>query len=360
MIAAQGFSGRYTMHNQQGGIVTLALSQDAQGKIVGTLSGNGVSFQVEGTLEGNSAVGAIFSNQGGMYFQADLQGARLVVTIVGVGPDNEPDYSQTEEWAFTRQNGGVAAQPESAGPLGGSVSGAVASGVDAALGTFSNGTMTIQLQGAKGTYSGIASLQGQQYAVAAKGTGAQLTGTYTADGTSYPWTAAIQGDLMTMSVDGQTIHLQRQGGGVAAGAQPANARPAQGVRPEPQHSQLSAQGQQWDQWFRGKRLTQMSSYSSSGGSGGYSSHNTWDLCRDGRFFFSGSSSVSVDVGGASGYNGAQDAGAGQWRIVEQGPVGGVELRWAGGQVTQHRLEYQDQATYIDGTRTYVTEDNTSC
>ena len=236
--------------------------------------------------------------------------------------------------------------------------GSVAAQGDPYVGTFSNGVLVLQLQATQGGYTGVAVVQGQQFPVTARQTTNGLEGSYSAQGTTYPWTAALQGDLLVMYVDAQTLQLQRQ----AVGTQPTPATqpPGTGTGGQPQ---LSRMGQEWLAYLAGKRVTRIESYSSydgTGGGGGYSAREEFDLCSDGRFFYSGSSSVSVDVGGTGGYSGGADGGAGSWRIVEQGNVVGIELRWNNGNVGQALLEYRDGGTYVDGQRMYVTNDNTSC
>jgi len=354
-LAAQNFTGTYAMPNQQGGTITFSISQDAAGKVTGTVTGNGNSFQLEGVLEEGSAVGAIYNDQSGMYFQADLTGNQLAVTIIGVGPNNEPDYNQTEQWTLTRQGGAAAG-----GVMAGAATGAVplpkppaGAGQDPFSGTFSDGSLTLQLQGGQGRYSGFATLQGQRFPLTAQANGTNLTGTYQAEGISYPFQATLQGGVLQLAADWSVFQLRRQVAGAAAAA------PASQMGQMGGGAGLSPEALEWQQWFAGKRLTQMESYCS-GSAGGYSNKDEWDLCRDGRFFHGGSSSMSVDVGGASGYSGGQQGGAGQWRIIEQGGLIGLEYRRADGNVSQHRLDYEDNKTYIDGTRTFVTEDNTSC
>jgi len=107
------------------------------------------------------------------------------------------------------------------------------------------------------------------------------------------------------------------------------------------------------QFLAGKKATKMSSYSS-GSAGGYSSRTDVHLCASGQFAMAGSDLVTVDVGDAGGYSGGNTAGRGTWRIITQGAVAGIELRYANGQTEQHRLDYQDNKTYVDGERWLIT------
>ncbi|MCH7876358.1 MAG: hypothetical protein IH965_13810 [Gemmatimonadetes bacterium] len=235
---------------------------------------------------------------------------------------------------------------------------------DPFVGTFTNGQITLQLTRGTGGYSGVARLQGQQFQITAQRSGNTLNGSYSYQGQTFPLSIAVQGEALIMYVDGQAVELYRQGARMAVPAQPSQpSQPSQPAQPSagatPQAGQLSAQGQEWAARLAGKRLTQMESYSS-GSSGGYSNKQVWDLCRDGRFFFYGESMVSVDVGGAFGAAGGPERGGGQWRIIEQGGLVGIELRWLGGRVSQHTLDYQNGQTYADGTRVFVTDANSSC
>ncbi len=76
--------------------------------------------------------------------------------------------------------------------------GSVAAQSDPYVGTFSSDVLVLQLQAARGGYSGVAVLQGQRFPVTARQTMNGLEGSYSAQGTTYPWTAALQGDLLVM------------------------------------------------------------------------------------------------------------------------------------------------------------------
>jgi len=112
-------------------------------------------------------------------------------------------------------------------------------------------------------------------------------------------------------------------------------------------------GREWVGFLAGKKVTYMDSYSS-GSSGGYSTRVDVYLCSNGEFAYKDQSSVSVDVGGASGFSGGNSANSGRWHIITQGNVAGVELRYSDGRTEQYRLDYQGGETYANGTRVYVT------
>ena len=64
--AAQSYSGTYSVQNQQGERITLTVTQDAQGTLSGSMSGNNQQYQLEGMVEEGIAVGAIYNDQGGV------------------------------------------------------------------------------------------------------------------------------------------------------------------------------------------------------------------------------------------------------------------------------------------------------
>ena len=230
---------------------------------------------------------------------------------------------------------------------------------DPFVGTFSDGQLTLQLQAHEDGYTGMAMLDGSQFEVAAQRAGNILNGLYAYQGQAIPWVAAFQGNVLILQVEGEMLFLQR----VPEGAtQPTPTQPMPGGAPAAPTGRLSAEAQEWHDWFLGKRLTQMSTFSSDDASGyvGSSSRNDLDLCSDSRFFYSGSSEVSVDASGTSGSSGGPEQGGGQWRIVEQGGQIGIELRWSNGEVTQYQLDYRNEETYVDGERTFVTDRNTNC
>lgn len=117
--------------------------------------------------------------------------------------------------------------------------------------------------------------------------------------------------------------------------------------------------QEWQQFFNGMRATYLSSFSS-GLSGGSSEKVEYDLCSDGQFAYSSSSSLSIDTGGASAFSGGSSANSGTWRIVTQGNQAFMELAWSDGDVSNITLEFTDDKTYFNGSRYFITPDNTTC
>lgn len=354
-LLAQDYTGSYAAANDQGGQTVVTLQQVGQ-QVTGTIAGNGNTFQVEGVTEDGAIVGAVTGSMGGFYFQAELDDGQLYFTLIEPDANGQPNYDAATTLVFARQAGAAAMRGAGGGnPLAG------ATAQDPWVGTFSDGNLTLQLQGAGGSYQGVAQLSGQSFTVTVSGSGTQLTGSFQAADGQYPLTLTQAGSSVTLSSGGTTYNLQRAG---AAAANPlaGGVQGAAGAQPQPYpvpqqqggglHDGTQV-GREWAEFLAGKKATQMSSYSS-GSAGGYSSRTDVHLCANGQFALSGNSSVSVDVGGAYGYSGGDSQGSGTWRIITQGQLAGIELRYANGGVEQFRLDYQDGATYVNGDRWYVT------
>jgi hypothetical protein len=103
--AGGGFTGRYVLENQ-GVQLTLELRQDAQGGITGSLaSTKGTRFQVEGQVQDDVAMGACSGGGGKVFFEAQMQGAQLLLALIEPDANNMPDYSRTQSLMFSREGG---------------------------------------------------------------------------------------------------------------------------------------------------------------------------------------------------------------------------------------------------------------
>jgi hypothetical protein len=353
---AQNYTGSYAATNDQGGQTVVTLQQAGQ-QVTGSIVGNGNTFRIEGVTEEGAIVGSVTGSMGGFYFQGELDDGQLYLTLIEPDANGQPNYDAATTLVFARQGGAAALQGGAgANPLAGG-------GGDPWVGTFSDGNLTLQLQGSGGSYTGVAQLSGQTFTVSVSGSADRLSGSFRAADGEYALQLARAGGAVTLTTGGTTYTLQPAGAGAPANPL-AGSRSAAGVQPQPypmpqqggaggglhDGTQL---GREWYEFLAGKKATQMSSYSS-GSAGGYSSRTDVHLCANGQFALSGNSTVTVDVGDASGYSGGNSGGSGTWRIITQGQLAGIELRFANGTVEQHRLDYQDGATYVDGDRWYIT------
>ena len=165
----------------------------------------------------------------------------------------------------------------------------------------------------------------------------------------------VEGNVVTgtLATPGGRFALKGESDGAAAVGQGKGGR------------SLSPAGRQWDARLRGKRLTQLESYYSGpayGGAvgGGYSNRRVLDLCEGGEFVYRGSSQLGASSAGVGAAAGGNAADTGRWRIIERQDQVGLELRLQSGERLEVLLQHQDGKTLLDGTRTYVTDDNRSC
>jgi hypothetical protein len=109
--------------------------------------------------------------------------------------------------------------------------------------------------------------------------------------------------------------------------------------------------QQWARLLAGQMLHYFSTYNSGAGGGGMASHKVLHLCSDGRFSYTGDSSMTMNVPGASASGGGRGGSRGQWRIesptqttavLALTPDGAAPLRW--------QLRYDGSKTFVNNQR----------
>jgi len=129
---------------------------------------------------------------------------------------------------------------------------------------------------------------------------------------------------------------------------------------QPQPPVSGEMGQEWSSLLSGQALNYFSSYRSGGGGGGMASHRVLHLCPNGSFLYSGDSSVTMNVPGASGSSAGRGGFAGSWRLESTTPTtavlvlvveGGQELRW--------QMKYDDNKTFVNGQR-WLREPSKAC
>lgn len=161
-----------------------------------------------------------------------------------------------------------------------------------------------------------------------------------------------------------------QGGGAAGGAMGIGQGAAMGgsmgqgatMGGQPGLAEDSPLIREWRQHLSGRKVSFRESYSSFDvrGAGGYAMR--WDayLCTDGTLVFDRSSHVGVDAGGVFGYSGGAGMTTGTWKLVEQMGQVYIVYQMSDGTSDYARLQYQNGATYLEGERVYVTNENPYC
>ena len=219
----QAVLGTYTSTPRPGTTVTLVLQKDAQGRVTGSLTGNGVSYVVQGELQGEDVSGSLSGAGMRSYFEARREGAELRMIMADVGADGKPDYVKAREITFTARDAdagsnatesrgatvhsGTSARSEPGNPLAGG------GAPDKFAGTFTSTDVTLSLKRSGSGYSGTIRYRGEDYPATARPTGETLAGRFKAGGQSYDITIASAGDgkFVNLATGGTTYMLARAG-----------------------------------------------------------------------------------------------------------------------------------------------------
>ncbi len=94
----------------------------------------------------------------------------------------------------------IAQQPASSAGL---------SSADPVVGTFTDGQLTVRLEGSAGRYTGYGELGGVVYPVELSGRADSLRGTYLSDGQHQPVDARLSGDVLEIRADASFFRLRR-------------------------------------------------------------------------------------------------------------------------------------------------------
>lgn len=341
------FSGSFAAEGQFGTVV-VTLEVTGNGQYSGTLSNGNLTWKLQGEVYEDALTGTVDTGQGMMAFEAHVSNSELQLILVEIGPDGTPLVDQGQELLFTRTPDQARGEPASSPAFPG-FSGAVA-GSDPFIGRFSNGQLTLALQGSGGSYTGQLSMGAEAYPVSAQRSGDRLAGAMNAPTGQYEFILSASADGIVLSSAGTEYALRR--------VADRQGSPGPGAMQQPGQAQTdnSPLAQQWRAHLAGKKVTYISSYSSNTlGGGGLNTKFVYHLCSNGEFAFSGSDVVSHNIVG-SGVEGGGSAGSttGTWRIITQGQLAGIELRYGNGNVEQYRLDMQGGQTFANGDRVYVT------
>jgi hypothetical protein len=109
------FTGSYEMQGPEG-VISLTLKQSSDGAVTGTMSGNGVTMQVEGIISDGFLVGALYDESGGVFIESGFEGDQLYFMLIEPDENNMPDYTKTSELVFNRKSAAAPEKEESKVP----------------------------------------------------------------------------------------------------------------------------------------------------------------------------------------------------------------------------------------------------
>ena len=119
-----------------------------------------------------------------------------------------------------------------------------------------------------------------------------------------------------------------------------------------QQAAIHPEAQRWTQLIAGKVLSRSSSYTSEGyepnpSFGSISSSTEIHLCSNGQFQRSASSSVSVDVGGVSGYDSGDGSNQGKWKVIIENNTPVIMLYANNGEEFSYSIRIQGNDLYLN-------------
>lgn len=234
---AQSLIGTYSTTNPQGGAVTIVFRDAGGGKVGGTLSGNGNTFEISGMSQGNGAEGTVEGNGQKMFFGAAVEGDNLRLILAEPDANGQPNFQRATQLSFKRTAGVPAGGGQAAGgnPLGG---GRAAAASDRYAGAWSSKDVQLSLSGGDGKYSGTLTHQGQNYPITLKDEGPGLSGTFTAGGSPYEVLIKHENGFLHLNTAGTTYMLAKGTGGANPLGGGANVAGGGGGRRSPEDEKM--------------------------------------------------------------------------------------------------------------------------
>lgn len=102
---AQEYAGTWVARHPNGGTVTLTLQQQGPGEVVGTLEGNGASFEVDAEVRADGIVGMVSSDDAMVHLTGRITGPTLFIVLIEPGPGGQPDLQSRRVIRFSKPAG---------------------------------------------------------------------------------------------------------------------------------------------------------------------------------------------------------------------------------------------------------------
>ncbi len=157
----------------------------------------------------------------------------------------------------------------------------------------------------------------------------------------------FSGPLKNEAAYGQVLEALARSTGFA----PPVPATAQAEAPAAAGSAAPGMDQQWSRLLAGQMLHYFSTYNSGAGGGGMASHKVLHLCSDGRFSYTGDSSMTMNVPGAGASSAGRGGSRGQWRVESPTQTTAVLVLTAdGGTSMRWQLRYDGSKTFLNNQR----------
>jgi hypothetical protein len=105
LALAQEYAGTWVARHPNGGTVTLKLEQQGPGEVIGTLEGNGASFDVDAEVRADGLVGMVSSNEAMVHLTGRITGLTLFIVLIEPGPGGQPDLQSRRVIRFSKPQG---------------------------------------------------------------------------------------------------------------------------------------------------------------------------------------------------------------------------------------------------------------
>lgn len=262
---AQEFGGIF-VSEFEGEQVVLELQQNADGYVLGTLTLGGDTLQLDGSLPSENEVVGVTLQQGQVFsaFSITMQSDGLAFSLGEMSQGGEADFSGAPVLLFSPLEG-VTAPDGAVNPLAPTASNPLSpqtqpNAEDPFVGTFSDGNLSLVLEGGQGRYSGHIEFGEQRYPTAAQASGNVLSGQFQANGGTFTFSATLEGTNLSFITSETTYALSKQPDTSASNTQPATpstssvATPTTPATPSTTHETGSAEIQAYQQYSGGTRV----------------------------------------------------------------------------------------------------------
>ena len=99
---AQEYAGTWVAKHPSGGTVTLKLEQQGPGEVIGTLEGNGASFEVDAEVRADGLQGLVSGEDAMVHLTGRITGTTLFIVLIEPGPDGQPDMQSRRVIRFSK------------------------------------------------------------------------------------------------------------------------------------------------------------------------------------------------------------------------------------------------------------------
>ena len=201
-LGASGLELTPEMQRVQRGELTMEQSFP---EVMAELDALGVEPVVPGTggaTTGDATTGD--ATTGGTAVQSPPVGTTDTTTPVGTDATQGATQADATPSTTQAQTGGSDPSGPAVNPL------APPDAPDPFVGAFSDGALTLTLDGDAGAYTGSMDLGGQSYPVQATANGNALSGTFSSSGATFTFSATLDGTVLRLESDGNIFTLERQ------------------------------------------------------------------------------------------------------------------------------------------------------